>query len=804
MTELAQGQRGSGSEDLGSTVFDAAIRGIKMLVPEGVPLPEGAWQRRHRAVLVLLWIHAATIFAVSLIGGNGLVHSLGECAIVAALAALASLTTRSHRFRASVASLGLVTASGVLVHLSGGMIELHFHFFVAVIVISLYHDWVPFLLAISFVVLHHGGLGVIDPASVYNHPDAWANPWKWALIHGAFVVAASIGCVTNWRLDESARRAVLVHTEENNKLVEQLSRDIVERERVEAKRVAAEEARYRELKLLLDIGESLLHTRDLTAFLEESIDRIVASGGYDVAAIRLSDSGENSMEWVANRGFRDQANVPEFQGQRPNEQDPRPRPLSERDSFVIEDLASQDRFRRLQRDGITSAVYVPVRTETSLRGHLLLGFRTPRPVPPAELRLLVTIGSQIGLAAQKVRLYEDALRAHAQREHAEEQLRQAQKMEAVGQLAGGIAHDFNNLLTVINGFGDLLYTSLDQQDSNRALVEEILKAGDRAASLTSQMLAFSRRQVLQPKVLDLNDAVSDMDRMLRRVISEDIELRMSLAPDLGRVKADPGQLSQVILNLATNARDAMPTGGVLTLETANVEFDSTFVDGNAMVRSGAYVMLAVSDTGSGMDAATQARIFEPFFTTKEQGKGTGMGLATVYGIVKQSEGDVLVYSEPGLGTTFKVYLRRYLRDGELADSTPVKSQAPRGSETVLVVEDEPGVRLLAETLLESVGYRVLTASCADQALEVADQHDGSIDLLLTDVVMPGMSGRELSEQLYHLRPDVKVLYMSGYTPDVAVRHGVLESTTAYLQKPFTPTTLAERVRQVLDVEVVAV
>lgn len=380
----------------------------------------------------------------------------------------------------------------------------------------------------------------------------------------------------------------------------------------------------------------------------------------------------------------------------------------------------------------------------------------------------------------------------------EDRLRQAQKMESVGVLAGGIAHDFNNLLTVINGFSDLLRAELDEADPRSVFVNEIAKAGQGAASLTRQLLAFSRRQVLQPEVLHLNAVVTDMDKLLQRVIGEDIELSSRLDPSLGSVKADRGQIGQVILNLAANARDAMPTGGRLTIETANVELDEVYRrEHGKTIPPGRHVMLVVSDTGCGMDSATQARIFEPFFTTKEQGKGTGLGLATVYGIVKQSEGEVWVYSEPGHGTAFKIYLPRHDMF-EPALDRPVPTLCERGLETLLLVEDEPGVLQLARTVLATAGYTVLAASGPEEALELCADHRGQIHLLVTDVVMPGMGGRQLAEHIVRLRSGLKVLYMSGYTPDVAVRHGVLEASVAYLQKPFGPAVLTSKVRQVLD------
>ena len=381
--------------------------------------------------------------------------------------------------------------------------------------------------------------------------------------------------------------------------------------------------------------------------------------------------------------------------------------------------------------------------------------------------------------------------------HLEEQFRQSQKMEAVGQLAGGIAHDFNNLLTAILGNTQLLLRELPPGDSKRGDVEEIRKASERAASLTRQLLAYSRRQMLQPVVLDLNVVVAEMDKLLRRLIGEHIALVTVLAPDLGRVKADPNQLEQVIVNLAVNARDAMPEGGKLTIETANVDLDEAFARAHLGSVPGAYAMFALTDTGSGMDATVRAHLFEPFFTTKEVGKGTGLGLATVYGIVKQSDGYISVYSEPGHGSSFKIYLPRIATPARAA-AGPQKGGPARGTETVLVVEDEPAVLSLSRRALEAQGYVVLAASDAASALRVVERHGGMIHLLLTDVVMPGLSGRELADQLAGQRPGIRVLYMSGYPGDAVVQHGTLPSGSAFLQKPFSPDGLARKVRDVLD------
>jgi PAS domain S-box-containing protein len=401
--------------------------------------------------------------------------------------------------------------------------------------------------------------------------------------------------------------------------------------------------------------------------------------------------------------------------------------------------------------------------------------------------------------AGQVDYYETFVRDVTDQRRLQQQLLQSQKMEAVGRLAGGIAHDFNNLLTVITSYSDLLLEDFAKDDPKRDDLEQVRKAADGAAALTRQLLTFSRQQVVEPRVISVNDVVENFQKMLRRVIGEDVELATKLAPDVGLVLADIGHLEQTLMNLAVNARDAMPppTGGMLTIETANVELDPDY----AHEREGAavrwFVMLAVSDTGCGMDESTKARIFEPFFTTKEPGKGTGLGLATVYGIVKQAGGFIWVYSEPGHGTTFKIYLPQVGAPAEGVTAAP-GVRAPRGTETVLLVEDTAAVRAVTKQVLERQGYTVLEAPNGEAALRLARQHHGRIDLLLTDVVMPGLSGRQLAEQLTRARPDIKVLYSSGYTDDSVVRHGILEARNAYLQKPFAPESLARKVRDVLD------
>ncbi len=382
---------------------------------------------------------------------------------------------------------------------------------------------------------------------------------------------------------------------------------------------------------------------------------------------------------------------------------------------------------------------------------------------------------------------------------AESERIQTQKLEAVGLLAGGVAHDFNNLLTIINGYADLALETLHPDDPMRASLLEIKIAGEHAGALTKRLLAFSRQQVLEPRVLDLNAIVGDTEKMLRRLIGEDILLKTSLDPRIGLVRVDPGQLEQVLVNLAVNARDAMPNGGQLTIETAGMTLDDTYCRDVPGLVPGEYVMLAVSDTGSGMDDAVRARIFEPFFTTKELGKGTGLGLSTVHGIVKQSHGHVAVYSEVGHGTTFKVYLPRVDEAPEQGRSDARSQTLPTGTETILLVEDDHAVRALAKHILTRCGYDVIEAPNGEEGLRLARAHQGHIELLISDVVMPHLGGRALAEQLTAIRPSCKVLFLSGYARDAINRRGELEMQHAFLQKPFTPAALAHKVRAVLDV-----
>ncbi len=470
--------------------------------------------------------------------------------------------------------------------------------------------------------------------------------------------------------------------------------------------------------------------------------------------------------------------------------------------LVVTDLANDARLLPAHREanrrlGYQGMLVVPVKVGERVVGVLSIRTRREEGFSAEDLTIATAFASQAAVALENSRLYQETQRAYDELSETQDQLTQARKMEAVGRLAGGIAHDFNNLLTVMTGRSQLLLRRLTPEDPVRSEIELIEKTANRAADLTRQLLAFSRKQILQPAVMNLNAAVATMSEMLRRMIGEDVLLATALDPALGWVQADPSQIEQIVINLAVNARDAMPKGGRLTLETANVELEGAYARAHVGAHPGPHVMLAVSDTGAGMDADTRTRIFEPFFTTKGPGKGTGLGLATVYGIVKQSGGHICVYSELGQGTSFKIYLPRVDPAADPVEPGGLLAHVAQGRETILLVEDEEAVRELARDILEANGYAVLEARHGDEALAICERHSEAIHLMLTDVVMPGMNGRELAERLARLRPETKVLYMSGYTDNAIVLHGVLNGRAVFLQKPFTPDALARKVREVL-------
>jgi len=472
----------------------------------------------------------------------------------------------------------------------------------------------------------------------------------------------------------------------------------------------------------------------------------------------------------------------------------------------LRQTAAQNVVDAYETIGIHSLLLVALRVRGESFGFLaLVRFLATSPAFDEEDREFAqALADHAALAISNARLLSSVKAELAERQRAEaalrkseEQLRQAQKMEAIGRLSGSVAHDFNNLLSVILSYSDLVLSDLKPIDPLRGDIESIRRAGEKAADLTRQLLAFSRQQVLAPRVLDLNTVLIESEKMLRRLLGEAIEVVTHYARTVSRVKVDPGQIDQVLLNLVINARDAMPEGGKLTIETKEVELDDSYTTQHFGVARGPHVMLAVSDTGVGMDQQTQARIFEPFFTTKDVGKGTGLGLSTVFGIVKQSGGHIWVYSEPGGGTTFKIYFPATEAE-DLGLPETVELVTLQGTETILLVEDQDEVRRVAQAILRRYGYHVIEARNAGEAFLTCERHPRTIHLLLTDVVMPQLSGRELAERLVALRPEMRVLYMSGYTENVIVHHGILDSGIAYLQKPIVPEMLARRVREVLD------
>jgi two-component system, cell cycle sensor histidine kinase and response regulator CckA len=584
--------------------------------------------------------------------------------------------------------------------------------------------------------------------------------------------------------------------------------DITERKRAEeALRISEEKAKQiaQENAIVAEIGRIISSSLNIKEVYERFAEEVHKLIPFDRIVINLNDLEKNTVTVAYTSGIV----VPGRQAGDviPLNDSVNQEIIHTRSSLLIQsdDMAEfVNRFPSLQpylQVGLHSMMMIPLISNNQVIGILHLRSIKPNAYTGEHLKLAERVSSQIAGAIANAQLYTEHMRSEEEKTALQEQFRQSQKMEAVGRLAGGIAHDFNNLLTVIKGYSQLSLLDLKESDILWGNIQEIQKATQRAADLTRQLLAFSRRQILDLKVLDLNTLLKDLNKMLRRIIGEDIELVTLLAEGLGRVKIDPGQFEQMILNLAVNARDAMVSGGKLTIETENVELDEEYVRTHISVKPGSYVQLSISDTGIGMSLDTKEKAFEPFFTTKEKGKGTGLGLSTVYGIVKQSEGNIWVYSEPGRGTTFKIYFPRVEEKLDAILKEEESDSLPGGNETVLLVEDDPLVRDLAHRLLIQQGYKVLVASNGEEALRVVQENGGEkIHLLLTDVVMPRMGGKELSEKLKRLRPEIGVLYTSGYTDNAIVHHGTLEPGTYFLQKPFSHKTLSHKVREVLDGE----
>ncbi len=604
------------------------------------------------------------------------------------------------------------------------------------------------------------------------------------------------------------------YTEEHSKLAERVGNQIagaIANAQLFAECMRAEEALQRseeqarqiaqENAIVAEIGRIISSSLNIDEVYERFADEVRKLIPFDRIAINLINPDEKTITiayvvGIVVEGRQKGSNLPIGPSTREALQKKAPLVIQTNDSG---ELAKQyPHLLQSSHGKFISFLMVPLFSKDQIFGVLHVRSTKPNAYSGRDMRLAERIGHQIAGAIANAQLFAERLAAEQKANFLEEQLRQSQKMEAVGRLAGGIAHDFNNLLTVIKGYSELSLLTLKDGDSLKGNIEEIRKASQRAADLTRQLLAFSRRQILEFKVLDLNSILQNLDKMLRRIIGEDIELIYLLSHHLGKIKSDPGQIEQVILNLALNARDAMPSGGKLTIETYNVEFDKTYARTHFGVKPGHYIMLSVSDTGCGLSAEAKEHLFEPFFTTKEKGKGTGLGLSTVYGIVKQSEGDIDAHSESGLGTIFKIYLPRVEEEVSVLLHKDGKDSLPEGKETILLVEDEPYVKGFAIRVLRETGYHLLEAANGNDGLRMAQEYAGEIHLLLTDVVMPQMGGRELADRLKPLRPDMKVLFTSGYTDNAIVHHGVLEPGIDFLQKPFSPEALAQKVREVLD------
>jgi PAS domain S-box-containing protein len=766
--------------------------------------------------------------------------------------------------RYSIAS-GQIMMSALLIYLTGGRIETHFHVFGSLAFLAFYRDWRVLVPATVIVAADHFLRGILWPESVYGVLAAgewrWLEHAGWVLFEDAVLFVAIKRSVEEMR-ERALRTSELNENEERYRaVVEQTAEGLVLSD-IDSLKVMECNAAFAKM-----LGYSLSEALDLTVydFVDDERDAItfrasqfrtgelpptaqrrfrrkdnslvdveinvtvISYGGKDVFCTIVRDISERKLAEEALRLAHDEleAKVRERTAELEQQRlflrqviDLNPsfvfakdregrftlvnQALAEAYGTTVEGLLGKtdadfnanteevEAFKRDDLEVIDSGVekFIAEEVITDASGNVRWLQTIKRPMAGHDGKVTQMLGVATDITGRKQA--EDALH------DSEEMLRQAQKMESIGTLAGGIAHDFNNLMTAVTGYSELVLRRINSEDPLRAKIEEIKNAGDRAACLTRQLLAFSRKQMLKPLVFDLNTVLTGMSKMLPRLIGEDIDLRFDLHASLGHVKADPGQMEQVLMNLAVNGRDAMPAGGCLTVKTENVEFAGRFFKRQMVVEPGRYVVLSVSDNGIGMSPETQTHIFEPFFTTKEVGKGTGLGLATVYGIVKQSGGSIWVYSEQGKGTTFRIYLPRVDEVVEVEDGDEAVRPVPTGNETVLLVEDEDMVRDLVREILKEYGYRVLSASNGIEGLNLCRNFDGKIHLLVTDVVMPQMSGRELAENIATLRPETRVLYMSGFTDDAIVTHGVLADDMCFIQKPFSPEALAIKARELLD------
>lgn len=653
-----------------------------------------------------------------------------------------------------VVGVGQMLMSALLIHLTGGRIETHFHVFGSLAILAFYRDWRVLVSASAVVYVDHLVRGIFWPESVYGVMSA--PIWR-SLEHAGWVIFEVTFLIISIRKSLRETLAIAVRQAKLENINETIERTVTER--------TAELTR--EVTDRRQAEDNLKHSEAQLA-KAQSIARL-GSWEWDIVQNKVTWSDETKRLY----GF--------------NEQD-----MGANMDRCLERVHPEDR----------AAVQLALNEAVRTGGPYVCDHRAL--LPDGTIRMMHGIGEIItdekGKAVRIIGTTQDiteAERAEEALRRSEEQLRQSQKMEAVGRLAGGVAHDFNNLLTVINCYSAMSLRQMENNHPLRKHIEEIRAAAERAASLTGQLLAFSRKQILQPRIVNLNNIVSGMEKMLHRLIGEDIELCTLFEPELGHVKADPSQIEQVILNLAVNARDAMPRGGKLTIQTANVALEQKTRFRNRDLNVGEYVMLAITDTGVGMTEETKAHLFEPFFTTKGIGRGTGLGLATCYGIICQSDGDIRVYSEVNCGTTFKIYLPLVDAPASSNGSAADSDALPSGTESVLIVEDESAVRRLAASVLRMSGYRVQEARDAIEAYALIKANQ-PFDLVVTDVIMPKMSGKELYDQIKAIAPRIKVLFMSGYTDDALAHHGVLGPELSFLEKPFSPSQLARKVREVLD------
>jgi PAS domain S-box-containing protein len=657
-----------------------------------------------------------------------------------------------------VVAVGQMLMSGLLIHLTGGRIETHFHVFGSLAILAFYRDWRVLISASLVVYVDHIVRGIFWPESVYG--VLYASIWR-SFEHAGWVLFEDIFLIISIRTSLSEMHIMAERQAKLETLKDGIEQTVAERT-AELTNEITERAKADEA-----LRESQALYYSLIEQLPAGIFRKDGAGRYVLV---------NS--WFCHLRGKTQA---EMLKKTPIELVP----LETKANNVIQLLTQgENHHQQIMRTG------QPIEVDEQYPG----ADGTTRYLRVIKSPLFGPDGSVVGSQGILMDITE-VKRAQEALHRSEEQLRQVQKMEAVGQLAGGVAHDFNNLLTVINGYCAMALQKKEEVMPVRRNIEEIQKASERASALTSQLLAFSRKQVLQPRVLQLNDVVRGMEKMFRRLIGEDVELSTAFEPALGNIKADPGQIEQVIMNMAVNARDAMPRGGKLTISTSNTTIDQQTKFRNRTLKVGEYVMLAISDNGMGMTDEVKKHLFEPFFTTKGVGKGTGLGLATCYGIICQSGGDIRVYSEPNSGTTFKIYLPRTDAVPEPVATLDSETLAA-GTESVLVVEDDTSVRELASLILRKCGYQVQESSNAFEALRLIKR--ARYDLVITDVIMPQMSGKELHDEIKSQLPQTKVLLMSGYTDDALAHHGVLDEGLSFLEKPFSPAKLARKVREVLD------